>query len=320
MDIPSEKQLEMFRTMVRIREFEEGAGRLMQEARIPGMIHLYAGQEAVAVGTCANLNADDYITSTHRGHGHLIAKGGDIRLMYAELFGRSTGYNKGKGGSMHIADLDLGILGANGVVGAGAPIAVGAAFACKHKGKGQVAVSFFGEGATNIGQFHEAANMAATFKLPIVFVCENNLYGEWTRQDRAMTIVDIADRAAAYGMPGRSADGMDVLAVFEVAGEAIERARRGEGPSLLEFKTYRYYDHVGISYGGEERPEEEREYWRSRDPIILFRGRLAENGILSEKEADAVLEQVRQKVEEAIKFGEESPPPKPEQLLEDVYS
>jgi TPP-dependent pyruvate/acetoin dehydrogenase alpha subunit len=320
MDIPKEKLLEMFRTMVTIREFEEGAGRLMQQARIPGMIHLYAGQEAVAVGVCANLNRDDYITSTHRGHGHLIAKGGDIRLMYAELFGRSTGYNKGKGGSMHIADLDLGILGANGVVGAGAPIGVGAAFASRYKGKGQVAVSFFGEGATNIGQFHEAANMAATFKLPMLFVCENNLYGEWTRQDRAMTIVDIADRAAAYGMPGRSADGMDVLAVYEVAAEAVDRARRGEGPSLLEFKTYRYYDHVGISFGGEERPEEEREYWHSRDPIALYRQRLAADGVLSESEADAVVEEVRRQVEEAIKFGEESPPPTPDQLLEDVYS
>jgi TPP-dependent pyruvate/acetoin dehydrogenase alpha subunit len=320
MDIPKEKLLAMFRTMVTIREFEEGAGRLMQEARIPGMIHLYAGQEAVAVGVCANLNRDDYITSTHRGHGHLIAKGGDIRLMYAELFGRSTGYNKGKGGSMHIADLDLGILGANGVVGAGAPIGVGAAFASRYKGKGQVSVSFFGEGATNIGQFHEAANMAATFKLPMLFVCENNLYGEWTRQDRAMTIVDIADRAAAYGMPGHSADGMDVLAVHEVAADAIDRARRGEGPSLLEFKTYRYYDHVGISFGGEERPEEEREYWRSRDPIVLYRQRLAADEVLSESEADAIVEEVRREVEEAIKFGEESPPPTPDQLLEDVYS
>jgi pyruvate dehydrogenase E1 component alpha subunit len=320
MDIPKEKLLAMFRTMVTIREFEEGAGRLMQEARIPGMIHLYAGQEAVAVGVCSNLNRDDYITSTHRGHGHLIAKGGDIRLMYAELFGRSTGYNKGKGGSMHIADLDLGILGANGVVGAGAPIGVGAAFASRYKGKGQVCVSFFGEGATNIGQFHEAANMAATFKLPMLFVCENNLYGEWTRQDRAMTIVDIADRAAAYGMPGRSADGMDVLAVHELAAEAVDRARRGEGPSLLEFKTYRYYDHVGISFGGEERPEEEREYWRSRDPIVLYRQRLAADEVLSESEADAIVEEVRREVEEAIKFGEESPPPTPDQLLEDVYS
>ncbi len=320
MDIPKDKLLEMFRRMVTIREFEEGAGRLMREARIPGMIHLYAGEEAVAVGTCANLNPDDYITSTHRGHGHLIAKGGDIRLMYAELFGKSTGYNKGKGGSMHIADLDLGILGANGIVGAGAPIAVGAAFACRYKGKGQVCASFFGDGASNIGQFHEAANMAAVFKLPLIFVCENNLYGEWTRQDREMAIVDIADRAAAYGMPGRSVDGMDVLAVHEAAAEAIDRARRGDGPSFLECKTYRFYDHVGVAYGEEERAAEEREHWHSRDPILLFRERLAAEGVLPEKEAEAAIERARQEVEEAIKFGEEGPLPTPDQLLEDVYS
>ena len=320
MDISKEKLLEMFRTMVTIREFEEGAGRLVREARIPGMIHLYVGQEAVAVGTCANLNPDDYITSTHRGHGHLIAKGGDIRLMYAELFGKSTGYNKGKGGSMHIADLDLGILGANGIVGGGAPIALGAAFAGKYRGRGQVCLCFLGDGASNIGPVHESTNMAALYRLPLVFICENNLYGEYTRQDREMAIVDIADRAAAYGMPGRSVDGMDVSAVCDVVGEAVERARRGEGPSLLECKTYRYYDHVGTSYGEEERPAEEREHWRSRDPILLFRQRLAADGVLPEQEAEAVIAEVRSQIEEAIKFGEESPAPSVEELTKDVYS
>ncbi len=329
MDIPRDRLLAMFRTMVTIREFEEGAGRLSRESRIPGIVHLYVGQEATAVGVCAHLNRDDYITSTHRGHGHLIAKGGDIRLMYAELFGKSTGYCKGKGGSMHIADLDLGMLGANGIVGAGAPIAVGAAFACQYHGRGQVAVCLFGDGASNIGPFHEAANMAALYGLPLVFVCENNLYGEYTRQDREMAIVDIADqmaivdiadRAAAYGMPGRSVDGMDVLAVYEAAGEAIERARRGEGPTLLECKTYRFYDHVGTSYGEEERPAEEREYWHSRDPLLLFRERLAAQGVLTPKEADAVFEEVRAEVEEAIQFGEQSPPPAVEDLTKDVYT
>ncbi len=224
MEIARDKLLQMFRTMVTIREFEDGAGRLSQEARIPGVVHLYAGEEAVAVGACAHLNRDDYITSTHRGHGHVIAKGGDIRLMYAELFGRATGYCKGKGGSMHIADLDLGILGANGIVGGGAPIAVGAAFAGKYRGRGQVCLCFLGDGASNIGPVHEATNMAALYRLPLVFVYENNLYGEYTRQEREMAVVDIADRAAAYGMPGRSVDGMDVLAVYDAVG-------RGRGAS-----------------------------------------------------------------------------------------
>jgi len=320
MDIPRDTLLQMFRTMVIIREFEEGAGRLSQAARIPGLVHLYAGQEAVATGTCANLNQDDCITSTHRGHGHLIAKGGDVRRMYAELFGKATGYNKGRGGSMHIADLDLGILGANGIVGAGAPIAVGAAFAAKYRGRGQVCACFFGDGATNIGPFHESANMAAVLRLPLIFVCENNLYGEFTRQDQEMAIVDISDRAAAYGMPGVTIDGMDVLAVYQAAGEAVERARRGEGPTLLECKTYRFFDHVGVGFGEQERPAEEREYWHSRDPIVLFRRQLAEDGILSEEEADGVTEEVRAQIEEAIAFGESGPDPSPESLLEDVYT
>src|SRR3990172_1330332 len=280
MDIPRDKLLAMFRTMVAIREFEEGAGRLSRESRIPGVVHLYAGQEAVAAGTCAHLNRDDYITSTHRDHG-------------------------------------LGMLGANGIVGAGAPIAVGAAFACKYRGRGQVAVCFFGDGASNIGPFHEAANMAALYRLPLVFVCENNLYGEYTRQDREMAITDIADRAAAYGMPGLSVDGMDVLAVYEAAGEAVERARRGEGPTFLECKTYRFYDHVGTSFGEEERPAEELEYWRSRDPVLLFRERLAAEGVVAPKEAEALIEEVRAEVEAAIKFGEESPPPALEDLTKD---
>jgi TPP-dependent pyruvate/acetoin dehydrogenase alpha subunit len=319
-EIPRDKLLWMFRNMVTIRQFEEGAGHLAQAARIPPMVHLYAGEEAVATGTCGNLNPDDYITSTHRGHGHLIAKGGDIRRMYAELFAKATGYNKGKGGSMHIADLDLGILGANGIVGAGAPIAVGAGFAAKYRGTSQACACFFGDGATNIGPFHEAANMAAVFKLPVVFVCENNLYGEWTRQDRSMLIVDVSSRAAAYGMPGVTVDGMDVLAVYEAASEAVDRARRGDGPTMLECKTYRYYDHVGVSYGEEERPAEEREYWLSRDPIVLFRERLASEGILSPEDAERIIEEVKSEVEEAIAFAEGSPDPAPESLLEDVYT
>jgi TPP-dependent pyruvate/acetoin dehydrogenase alpha subunit len=200
--VASEKLVEMYRLMLRVRLFEEAVARLLKEGRIISVVHLSAGQEAVAVGACSAVGPEDWITSTHRGHGHLIAKGGDVRRMFAELFGRVDGYCRGKGGSMHIADLDLGMLGANGIVGAGLPIAVGAAFASKYRGRGEVCLSFFGDGATNQGTFHEALNMAAVLKLPAIFICENNLYGEWTRQDRHQAIRDVADRAAAYGIPG----------------------------------------------------------------------------------------------------------------------
>ena len=231
---------------MRIRRFEEEAGKLTEAGRVPGALHLYVGEEAVASGVCVNLADTDQITSTHRGHGHLVAKGGQFKGMYAELFGRSTGYCNGKGGSMHISDLSIGMLGANGIVGGGPPIAMGAAFANKYKKNGAVAACFFGDGASNEGTFHEAANMAALFKLPIVFVCENNGYGEFTPQRGHQAITDVADRAPGYGMPGVIVDGMDVLAVYEGAKEAIARARAGGGPTLLECKTYRFYDHVGV--------------------------------------------------------------------------
>ena len=220
--------------MVRIRLFEETAGKLMEKGQMPGFLHLYVGQEAVAVGTCEALRLDDFITSTHRGHGHLVAKGGNLHEMMAELMGKATGSCGGKGGSMHINDLRLGMLGANGIVGAGVPIAVGAGFRNKYLGTDQVSVSFFGDASTNIGAFHEAANMACALHLPVVFVCEHNMYGEYTPTERAMVVADIVDRAAGYGMPGVIVDGMDVVAVHEAVTEAVDRARRGEGPSLVE--------------------------------------------------------------------------------------
>jgi len=232
MDISRETLLDMHRRMVRIRTFEEQAGKLSESGKVPGALHLYVGEEAVAAGFMVHLSKDDQITSTHRGHGHLVAKGGDVGKMFAELFARSTGYCKGKGGSMHISDLDLGMLGANGIVGAGPPIAIGAAFSNKYRGTSNVTCCFFGDGASNEGTFHEAANIAALLKLPLVFVCENNGYGEFTSQARHQAIHDVADRAPGYGMPGLVVDGMDVIAVYEAAGEAIARARRGEGPSL----------------------------------------------------------------------------------------
>ncbi len=321
MDIPAKKLIEMYERMVLIREFEEKTGDLHRENRLPGLVHLYVGQEAVAVGVCANLTDSDYITSTHRGHGHVLAKGGDARRMFAELFAKSTGYCKGKGGSMHIADLDIGMLGANGIVGGGAPIALGAAFAAKYRKDGNVAVCFFGDGASNEGAFHEAANMASLYRVPLVFVAENNLYGELTAQKDHQAIEDIVDRAPGYAMPGVIVDGMDVVAVYETVAEAVARARRGEGPTLIECKTYRYYEHSGVRLGMEAgRSEDEEKIWRARDPIPRLRAQLVEQGTLSEEEADAIVARIKAEMDEAVRFAEESPDPDPSSLLEDVYT
>ena len=320
MDIAPDTLRQMYERMVLLREFDERCGRLMQENRTKGAVHLYCGEEAVAVGLCTHLTNDDFITSTHRGHGHLLAKGGDPKFMYAELFGRSTGYCKGKGGSMHIADLDLGMLGANGIVGAGPPIALGAAFACHYRKDGNVAVCFFGDGASNEGTFHEAANMAGLFRLPLVLVCENNLYGEWTRQADHQPIDDIADRAASYDMPGVTVDGMDAFAVYEAAGEAIARARRGEGPTLLECKTYRYYDHVGVDFGKLVRDPDEVASWKARDPLEQFPRRLVEMGVLTQADIDRITAETRARIEDAVDFAEASPHADPAFLLDDVYT
>ncbi len=320
MDIAHDTLRRMYERMVLLREFDERCGRLMQENRTKGAVHLYCGEEAVAVGVCTHLSNDDYITSTHRGHGHLLAKGGDPKFMYAELFGRSSGYCKGKGGSMHIADLDLGMLGANGIVGAGPPIALGAAFACHYRRDGNVAVCFFGDGASNEGTFHEAANMAGLFRVPLVLVCENNLYGEWTKQADHQPIDDIADRAASYDMPGVTVDGMDAFAVYEAAGEAIARARRGEGPTLLECKTYRYYDHVGVDFGKIVRDPDEVAAWKARDPIEQFPRRLMEMGALTQTEIDRITSETRARIEAAVDFAEASPVADPAFLLDDVYT
>ena len=319
---PSNKVLvSMFETMVRIRRFEEVSGKLMENGKIPGALHLYVGQEAVASGVMAHLNDDDQITSTHRGHGHLIAKGGAFDRMFAELYGRSTGYCKGKGGSMHICNMELGMLGANGIVGGGPPIAMGAAFSNKFRATRQVAVTFFGDGASNEGSFHEAANMAALYKLPAVFVCENNGYGEYTSQANHQAVVDVADRAAGYGMPGVVVDGMDAMAVYEAAGEAIDRARAGAGPSLVECKTYRFFDHVGVrGMGLSYRTDEELERWQQRDPIDVFLSQLKDLGVLTERKAANIDKKVMAEIDAAIEFAENSPEPTADELLDDVYS
>lgn len=319
---PSNKDLvSIYETMIRIRRFEEVSGKMMEDGKIPGALHLYVGQEAVASGVMAHLNDDDQITSTHRGHGHLIAKGGEFDKMFAELYGRSTGYCKGKGGSMHICNMELGMLGANGIVGGGPPIAMGAAFSNRFRGSKQVAVCFFGDGASNEGSFHEAANMAALYKLPAVFVCENNGYGEYTPQANHQAVVDVADRAAGYGMPGVVVDGMDAMAVYEAAGEAVDRARSGEGPSLLECKTYRFFDHVGVrGMGLSYRTDEELERWQKRDPIDLFLAQLKDLGVLTDRKAANIEKKVMQEIDAAVEFAENSPLPTPEELLDDVYS
>ncbi len=320
MDIPNHTLIQMYERMVLIREFEERAGLLAEETKIKGAVHLYVGEEAVGVGVCAQLSDQDYITSTHRGHGHVLAKGGDPKLMFAELYGKVTGYCKGKGGSMHIADLDLGILGANGIVGAGPPIAIGAAFAAKYRQDGRITVCFFGDGASNEGTFHEAANMAGLYRLPVVFVCENNLYGEFTRQADHQPIIDVADRAASYDMPGVTIDGMDLFAVYEAAGEAIARARRGDGPTLLECKTYRFYDHVGRDFGKLKRDEAEIAAWKARDPIDQLQAKLLQQGVLSAADVERIDSQTTARIQEAIQFAEESPLPDPDTILDDVYT
>jgi acetoin:2,6-dichlorophenolindophenol oxidoreductase subunit alpha len=321
MEISREGQLDLHRRMVRIRLFEEAAGKLAESAKLPGFLHLYVGEEAVAAGVCAALTDADQITSTHRGHGHLVAKGGDLNRMMAELMGKATGYCNGKGGSMHISDLSLGMLGANGIVGAGSPIAVGAAFTNKYTNNGNVAVAFFGDGATNIGAFHEAANMANALHLPMVFVCENNEYSEFTPRHVTMAITDIVDRAAGYGMPGVIVDGMDVVAVHEAAVEAVARARRGAGPALIEAKTYRFYNHHGVqNLGLKYRTDDEVAQWKQRDPIFTYEARLQELGTVTAAEIGAVWDAVRGDVVAAIAFAEDSPYPGPEALMTDVYT
>jgi len=313
------KLFEMYRQMLTIRFFEEKVFELYGQNLVPGTIHLYAGEEAVAVGVCANLRRDDYITSTHRGHGHCIAKGARLDRTMAEILGRKTGYCKGKGGSMHIADFSMGMLGATAVVGAGIPIAAGAGLSVKLRGTDQVVACFFGEGASNQGTFHEGINLAAVWGLPVVFVCENNFYAMGTRQSRVMAIENIADRATAYGIPGVVVDGNDVLAVYDAAREAVERARRGQGSTLIECKTYRQKGHSRFDAAA-YRPKEEVESWLKKDPVARFQTKLLEMNVLTEAEAQKMVQEAKKVVDEATKFALDSPFPEPEEALEDVYA
>jgi len=309
----------MYRKMLEIRLFEEKVFDLYGQNLVPGTIHLYAGEEAVAVGVCSNLSKDDYLTSTHRGHGHCIAKGADLKRTMAEILGKKTGYCKGKGGSMHIADFSVGMLGATAVVGAGLPIAVGAALSAKLRKTSQVVACFFGEGASNQGTFHESINIASVWSLPVVFVCENNLYAMGTRQSRIMNIQNVADRAAAYGIPGTIVDGNDVLAVYEAARKAFERARTGLGPTLIECKTYRHKGHSRVD-PAKYRPREEVEHWLAKDPVKLLKQTIVEDEILTIAEIDNIEKEVAEEVADAVKFALMSPYPKGEEALDDVYS
>jgi pyruvate dehydrogenase E1 component alpha subunit len=311
--------LGMYKQLVRLRVFEERVRDIYMAALMPGLAHVYLGQEAVAVGVTEALRKDDYVTSTHRGHGHVLAKGGDPKLMMAEIMGREAGYCKGKGGSMHIADLSLGIIGANGIVGAGVPIAAGAGLWLKMSGTDAVCACFFGDSASNQGAFHEGINLAALWDLPVVFVCENNLYGISVRQDRHQKITDIADRAIGYGIPGEVVDGMDVTAVYDAAKRAVDRARKGLGPTLIECKTYRWMGH----HAGDParyRPAGELEAWKERCPVKLCRSMLLSDGLLAEEMDAEIAAEVEREMREAEEWAAAQPFPAPEKALEDVYA
>lgn len=317
--ITREKAEWMYRKMVEIRKFEDKVHEIFATGVLPGFVHLYAGEEAVAVGVCAHLDDNDTITSTHRGHGHCIAKGCDLKGMMAEIYGKVTGLCKGKGGSMHIADFDKGMLGANGIVGGGFPLACGAALTAKYKNTGAVSVCFFGDGANNHGTFHEGINLAAIWKLPVIFVAENNGYAEATPFSYASSCKSIADRAHGYNIPGIKVDGKDVIAVYEAAQEAIERAKRGEGPTLIECVTYRNYGHFEGDAQTYKTDEEKQLHLQEKDAINLFRNYILQHNLLSEKELDEIDASVAEAVEEAVKFSEQSPYPGEEELLKDVY-
>ena len=317
--LPAKVLLQLFETMFRIRRFEEKATELFKKGVIKGTAHSYAGEEAIAAGTCANLNADDYVGSYHRGHGHCIAKGARVDRMMAELMGKSTGYCSGLGGSMHIADLELNILGANGIVGATMPLGAGAALAAKLRKTSQVSVAFFGDGGANQGVFHEALNLAAVWKLPMIFVCENNQYALNTAFHQTTSVRQIADRASAYGVPGKTIDGNDAVEVYQVLGEAIARARRGKGPSLIEAMTWRWGPHSMRANLREPRTEADMAAWKARDPLIRFQETMA-GAQIDLQEVEAIKAGIEQEIEAAIDFGTRSPDPTIEILDTAVYA
>jgi len=320
-DLSKSRLTEIYSRMFRIRKFEEKTAELFSQGLIPGLVHLYIGEEAVAVGVCSNLTQHDYVVSTHRGHGHCIAKGGDVRKMMAELLGRSTGYCKGRGGSMHIIAPEIGVMGCSGIVGAGIPIAAGLGLASNVKKADTIVACFFGDGASNTGTFHEGLNLAAAWKLPVVFVCENNLYAISVPMKKSTPIENVADRAVAYGIPGIIVNGMDVIAVYEAFREAAERAKAGKGPTLIECKTYRFRGHFegDPKGGGIYRSEEEMTEWRSKCPIFAFKAKLIESKTFTEKEAQEIEQKIVKEIEEATEFAKDSPYPSASEVKHNVF-
>lgn len=320
MEINNEELIQLYTRMLTIRRFEERVVNEYFDGKIAGFIHSYIGEEAIATGVCAHLTVQDRIVSHHRGHGHCIAKGADIKRMMAEIYGKKTGYCKGKGGSMHIADFSIGMLGADGIVGAGLPISVGAGMAAQLEGKQKVAVVFFGDGATNEGEFHEALNLAGIWKLPLLFVCENNHYGVNTHYKYALASQEITRMPAAYNIDTATVDGNDVIAVYQAAQKAIARLRAGDGPFFLECLTYRWHKHFLSSFLPDLRPIEELEAWKKKDPIPAFEAILLGNNALTREKMEYINTEILSSIEEAIKYALESPYPEPEDVFEDIYS
>ncbi len=321
MEISKEKLIELYTTMMKCRQFEERIVDLYARGQVPGLAHLYIGQEAVAAGVCGNLNDDDYITSTHRGHGHVVAKGADLNRMMAELFGKKIGFCKGKGGSMHIADMSLGILGANGIAGGGLPIAVGAGWSAKWRGTDQVTACFFGDAASNNGTFHESLNLAALHKLPVIFICENNQFGISVCQTKHQAITDISIRSTSYGMPGVTIDGNDVVAVYETTAKAVKRARIGEGPTLIECKTYRWRGHHegDPNLGSRYRDKKDIDAWKLKCPIERLAKDMVKNRKATKKALEAIEKDVLKQMDDAVAFAKEADFPAIEEMYEDVY-
>ena len=317
-ELDSKVLLWMYETMITIRRFEEEARRQADQGKLRGM-HSSVGQEAVPTGICAHLKKNDYILGTHRSHHHCIAKGVDLKEMMAELLGRATGTNKGKGGTMHIADITKGMLGANGIVGSNIPVATGAALSAKLRGTDNVSVVFFGDGASSQGSLHEALNLAGIWKLPVIFVCENNRYAESTPSEYVVSGGSVANRADGYGIPGVVADGQDVLEMYEIGGQAIARARTGDGPTLIEAMTYRYFGHFGADDTSMYRTSEEEEYYRNKDCLEHLRVHIVETQAAGENDLTAIDEKATAAVAEASKFAEESPWPEPSEIYDDVY-
>lgn len=320
MPLDTGQLLEMYRLMVTIRSFTERAAEESQSGNIPAPIQAHGGEEASAVGVCAALRREDRITGTHRSLGHCIAKGMDIRGMMAELFGRSNGCCRGKGGGMHLADFSVGMMGANGIVGGGLPIATGAALAAQMEGKGQVAVAFFGDGASNEGTFHSSLNLASIWKLPVIYVCENNGWAIAVRASYALSVEDVSVRAVSYDMPGVTVNGTDVLAVYEAVEPAVARARAGGGPSLIECKTYRHYVNPGQTLDSQFEPSEDVAGGNLQDPVAHFRARLIQQAVADAEALEAINREVQVSVEEAVAYARDGAVPSPQDALTQVFA